>query len=79
MGEMRRKRLLPKGREGLSDYSKWHGVKVNSKFKQVSSLALPYHRIKGKLNHAIDEFFVKLRGDANTCLRIILSSSHLLL
>lgn len=62
MGEARRKRLEPKGRNGLSDYSKWHGVKVNSKFRQVSSLALPYHRIKGKLNRAIDEFFVKLRG-----------------
>jgi hypothetical protein len=62
MGEARRRRLQPKGRVGLSDFATWHGVKVNSKFKQVSSLALPYHRIKGKLDRAIDEFFVKLKG-----------------
>ena len=60
LGESRRQRLRSQGRS--LELEKWHGVRVNGKFGQVSSLALPYHQISGNFAHACEQHFQSLKG-----------------
>lgn len=60
LGESRRQRLRSQGRS--LELEKWHGVRVNGKFGQVSSLALPYHQISGNFAHACEHYLQSLKG-----------------